>query len=94
MTGSGCTESCTTGVQLKRSHGPHIPSLLEWECERWANVWRKKTLRYEVNGKQATKATPGAKPRAELSKRWYGTLRLPDGRARQVPLSEDKAASA
>lgn len=46
------------------------------------NVWRKKTLRWMLNGKQSTKGTPGTVPLTVESKRFYGTLRLSDGRTR------------
>src|SRR5688500_14730786 len=56
-------------------------------------VWRKKTVRYVLDGRRVSKGTPGSVKRDELSKRFYGTLRLADGRTKQVPLSEDRDAS-
>jgi len=56
-------------------------------------VWRKQTVRYLVNGKRASKGTPGAVPRRERSKRYYGTLRTCHGRNKQIPLTLDKTSS-
>ena len=58
-----------------------------------ATVWRKKTVRWTFDGRQVTKATPGSKPLTAESKRWYGSVKLPDGRTKQTPLCEDRAAS-
>ena len=57
------------------------------------NVWKKKTVRYLVNGKRCSKGTKGAKPKTEKSKRFYGTLKLSDGKTKQVPLTEDEGTS-
>jgi hypothetical protein len=46
-----------------------------------------------LGSKRAAKSTPGAKPVKELSKRFYGTLNVYDGRKRQIPLTEDAKTS-
>ena len=53
-------------------------------------VWRKKTTRYLLEGKQVPADTKGAKKRLVESRRWYGTIRLQDGKTKQVPLAEDE----
>lgn len=56
-------------------------------------VWRKKTVRYVIDGEKVASGTHGAAKETIKSKRFYGTLRLADGRTKQVPLSEDRDAS-
>ena len=56
-------------------------------------VWRKKTTRYLLDGKQVPAHTKGAKKRLVESRRWYGTIRLQDGKTKQVPLAEDEETS-
>ena len=53
-------------------------------------VWRKKTTQYLLEGKQVPAHTKGAKKRLVESRRWYGTIRLQDGKTKQVPLAEDE----
>lgn len=53
-------------------------------------VWRKKTTQYHLDGKQVPAHTKGAKKRLVESRRWYGTIRLQDGKTKQVPLAEDE----
>ncbi len=57
------------------------------------NVYRKNTVRWELNGKRVPPKTIGARRVVIPSKRFYGTLRDIDGKRRQIPLSEDKNAS-
>jgi len=53
------------------------------------NVWKKKTIRWRIDGVNVPKDTPGAKRIEILSKRYYGTLRTASGRSKQVPLTDD-----
>lgn len=57
------------------------------------NVWRKQSTRYLLNGKRTTKRTKGAVAETILSKRFYGTLKLADGKRKQVPLTEERKTS-
>lgn len=57
------------------------------------NVWRKQTVRYRLNRKNVPTGTPDAQRVVILSKRLYGTLRLANGKRKQVPLTEDKNTS-
>lgn len=57
------------------------------------NVWRKKTVRWTLDGKRVSPNTPNAVRKAIPSKRYYGTLRTWDDRRRQVPLTEDAKTS-
>ena len=56
-------------------------------------VWRKKTVRWEKNGKRVPPKTDGSKKVVIPSKRFYGTLRDAFGKRWQVPLCEDKHAA-
>lgn len=56
-------------------------------------VWRNKTVRYVLDGEKVARGTPGATKETVESKRFYGTLRLAEGRTKQVPLCEDRDAS-
>ena len=57
------------------------------------NVWKKKTVVWELNGKRVKAKTRGAKKRTTESKRFYGTLKTSDGKTKQVPLNEDVESS-
>lgn len=57
------------------------------------SIWKKRTVRYRLNGKTVPKTTPGAEPETIESKRFYGTLQTIDGKRKQVPLCEDRQAS-
>ncbi len=56
-------------------------------------VWRKQSTKWTKNGKRVAKGTKGAKPTKAESKRFYGTLRLANGKRKQQPLNEDKTSS-
>jgi integrase len=56
-------------------------------------VWRKQTIRFVFKGRQVRKGTPGAIRLPEHSKRFYGTLRLANGKRKQVPLSDERGTS-
>jgi hypothetical protein len=56
-------------------------------------VWRKKTVRYVLDGEKVPRETRGAKKETVESKRYYGTLRLGDDSTKQVPLCESWDAS-
>ncbi len=57
------------------------------------NVWRKQTVRYLLDGKSVRKGTTGTVAERELSKRFYGTLRLANGKRKQVSLTEERKTS-
>ena len=52
-------------------------------------VWRKKTTRWELNGKRVAPKTEGAKQKVEMSPKYYGTLKTYDGKYKQVALTQD-----
>jgi integrase len=56
-------------------------------------VWKKQTTQWILKGKRVATGTPKAKRTTIHSKRFYGTLRLADGKKRQTPLTEDKESS-
>lgn len=57
------------------------------------NVWRKQSVKWTKNGKRVAKGTKGATPTKTLSKRFFGTLRLANGKRKQQPLTDDKQSS-
>ena len=57
------------------------------------DVWKKKTVRWVIEGKNVSPRTPNASKRIILSKRFYGTLRLATGKRKQVPLSDERKTS-
>ncbi len=56
-------------------------------------VWKKQTVRYSLNGKTVPKGTHGARKVKILSKRYYGTLNMANGKRRQQPLCEERKSS-
>ena len=56
-------------------------------------VTRKQVVRYLVDGKQVVKGTKGATVKRDESRNFYGTLKLANGRSKQVALCEERKAS-
>ena len=57
------------------------------------SVYRPTIIRYVLNGKRVTKATPGARARREKSDTYWGRLPMANGKRKPVSLCDDKEAA-
>ena len=63
------------------------------EGEVKMSVYRPTIIRYVLNGKRATKATPGARAKREKSDTYWGRIPLANGKRKPVALCDDKEAA-
>lgn len=56
-------------------------------------LWKKTTVRWRLDGRIVPSGTPHAQRESITAKRFYGTLRLANGKQKQQPLTEDRDSS-
>jgi len=75
------------GIPTDAPAGPYTFNFTA-ESPVMADVFRKQSTGYKLNGKPVPKGTPGAAAVTRQSKKWYGTVA-----GKHVPLSTDKQAA-